>query len=99
MYKSYVNDELFDNFDGSRYASLISNRRQKNQISEEDAEQQEYELKSSYNELNEARRRLQLLEMKIQTLEKNIARKYPDVAFLNYKNRKRILVRQSSVHW
>lgn len=50
------------------------------------------ELLSSYDELNEAKERLRLLEMKIQALENRIAKKYPDVVFLNYKNRKRILV-------
>lgn len=50
------------------------------------------ELTSSYNELSEAKKRLKLLEMKIQTLENRISKKYPDVLFLNYKNRKRILV-------
>lgn len=88
LYKSFVSEDLFDNFDGSRYSSL---RRQKNIIHESD-QQQQNELSSSYNELNEARQRLRLLEMKIQTLENRIARKYPDVLFLNYKNRKRILV-------
>lgn len=42
--------------------------------------------------MTEARQRLRLLEMKIQTLESRIARKYPDVSFLNFKDRKRILV-------
>lgn len=50
------------------------------------------ELASSYNELNEAKKQLKLLEMKIQNLENRISKKYPDVLFLNYKNRKRILV-------
>lgn len=54
--------------------------------------QKNEELTYSYSELNEARQRLRLLEMKIQTLENRIARKYPDVSFLNYKDRKRVLV-------
>lgn len=33
------------------------------------------------------------LEFKIQLLEDRIPKKYPDVTYLNYKNRKRILVR------
>lgn len=52
----------------------------------------EGELSSSYNQLNDAKQRIRLLEMKIQNLENRIAKKYPDVVFLNYKNRKRILV-------
>lgn len=50
------------------------------------------DLMNSYIELNEAKQRLRLLEMKIQTLENRLSKKYPDVVFLNYKNRKRILV-------
>lgn len=82
-------------FDSNKYSSLLSSKQQR-------AAAQNYhgnndvvdsELASSYNELNDARQRLRLLEMKIQTLENRIAKKYPDVLFLNYKNRKRILVR------
>lgn len=80
-----MSDELFDSFDGSQYRS---GRRQKSVA----ADVQQSELTFSYDELNEARQQLRLLEMKIQTLEKRIARKYPDVLFLNYKNRMRILV-------
>lgn len=47
---------------------------------------------SRLNELHEAKRQILELERKIQELEGRIPRKYPDVTFLNYKNRKRILV-------
>lgn len=80
-----MSDERFDSFDGSQYRS---GRRQKSVA----PDVQQSEFTSSYNELNDARQQLRLLEMKIQTLEKRIARKYPDVLFLNYKNRMRILV-------
>lgn len=43
-------------------------------------------------EMHEAKKQILLLQLKIQELEGRIPRKYPDVTFLNYKNRKRILV-------
>uniref|UniRef100_A0A182SDJ7 Uncharacterized protein n=1 Tax=Anopheles maculatus TaxID=74869 RepID=A0A182SDJ7_9DIPT len=49
------------------------------------------ERESRLNELHEAKRQILELERKIQELEGRIPRKYPDVTFLNYKNRKRIL--------
>lgn len=77
------------NFD----SSLISNKQQQSASQNLNSNQDAHsELTSSYNELNYARHRLRLLEMKIKTLEIRIAKKYPDVLFLNYKNRKRILV-------
>ncbi|XP_052901678.1 UDP-glucuronic acid decarboxylase 1 [Anopheles moucheti] len=50
------------------------------------------ERESRLNELHEAKRQILELERKIQELEGRIPRKYPDVTFLNYKNRKRILI-------
>ncbi|XP_058825338.1 UDP-glucuronic acid decarboxylase 1 [Topomyia yanbarensis] len=44
------------------------------------------------NELHQAKKQILELERKIQELEGRIPRKYPDVTFLNYKNRKRILI-------
>lgn len=81
------------NFDTNKYTSLISNKQ--HPIASESSHASndaEGELTSSYNELNDARQRLRLLEMKIRVLENRLAKKYPDVLFLNYKNRKRILV-------
>uniref|UniRef100_A0A7G3AB15 UDP-glucuronic acid decarboxylase 1 n=1 Tax=Lutzomyia longipalpis TaxID=7200 RepID=A0A7G3AB15_LUTLO len=43
-------------------------------------------------ELERTRRRMAQLERKIQELEARIPVKYPDVKYLNYKNRRRILV-------
>ncbi|CAH2211328.1 jg21856 [Pararge aegeria aegeria] len=43
-------------------------------------------------ELQEAKARLALLEKKIAILEGRIPQKYPDVKYLGYKERKRILV-------
>lgn len=80
-----MNEEILDSFNSSKYTSLVSNKPNK----------ESQELSSSHNELNEARQQLRLLEMKIQTLENRIAKKYPDVLFLNYKDRKRILVIES----
>lgn len=42
--------------------------------------------------LNDASERIQELEEKLQTLEARIPKTYPEVKFLNYLNRKRILV-------
>lgn len=97
LYKSLVNDDIVYNFDSSKYSSLLSSKQQRNALqNSHDNQDTDGELTSSYNELNDARHRLRLLEMKIKTLENRIAKKYPDVLFLNYKNRKRILV--SMVH-
>lgn len=46
-----------------------------------------------HTELAETKLRIKELELKIQLLEDRIPKKYPDVTYLNYKNRKRILVR------
>lgn len=94
LYKSFVSEELMYSFDSNKYSSLISSKQQKSAAQSYNTinDVVDGELASSYNELNDARQRLRLLEMKIQTLENRIAKKYPDVLFLNYKNRKRILV-------
>ncbi|XP_039447545.1 UDP-glucuronic acid decarboxylase 1 [Culex pipiens pallens] len=44
------------------------------------------------DEVHQAKQQILALERKIQELEGRIPRKYPDVTFLNYKNRKRILI-------
>lgn len=93
LYKSLMNEELVYSFDSNKYSSLISSKQQRIAAQNvHDNNVADGELASSYNELNDARQRLRLLEMKIKTLENRIAKKYPDVSFLNYKNRKRILV-------
>lgn len=83
-------DGVFNNIDGRHYSNRHTDEHQ--------SDGQPNDLTSSYNELNEAKQRLRLLEMKIQTLESRLARKYPDVLFLNYKNRKRILVSHTHTH-
>lgn len=50
------------------------------------------DLDAKYLELQIAQSKINELEYKIQQLEDRIPRKYPDVTYLNYKNRKRILV-------
>lgn len=45
------------------------------------------------NSLKEAYKRINDLEMKVKELEHRIPHRYTDVKFLNYKSRKRILVR------
>lgn len=47
---------------------------------------------SHIDEVHQAKQQILALERKIQELEGRIPRKYPDVTFLNYKNRKRILI-------
>lgn len=57
-------------------------------------------VKERYTDLAEANRRIQQLESKVAELYNMVKevkvpkpeRKFPDVSFLNYKNRKRILV-------
>lgn len=51
------------------------------------------ELDNKYTELEQTKLKIKELEFKIQLLEDRIPKKYPDVTYLNYKNRKRILVR------
>lgn len=95
-----MNDEFVYNFDSNKYSSVISNKQQHSGLQNvHDNQDANGELTSSYNELNDARHRLRLLEMKIKTLENRIAKKYPDVSFLNYKNRKRILVNNVHRHF
>lgn len=86
--------EITDGFSSDKLDVLSDKRRlaeTQNNINKRDMQN---DLKSSYNELSEAKQRLRILEMKIQTLESRMSKKYPDVLFLNYKNRKRILVRK-----
>lgn len=47
---------------------------------------------SSKRELQEAKARIEQLEKKIAILEGRIPQKYPEVKYLGYKERKRILV-------
>lgn len=42
--------------------------------------------------LNEAYKKIEALEEKIISLEERVPKTYPDVNFLNYLNRKRVLV-------
>jgi peptidoglycan hydrolase CwlO-like protein len=42
--------------------------------------------------LEEAQKQIKELEKKIKDLEKRIPQRYPDVKYLNYRSRKRILV-------
>lgn len=50
------------------------------------------EYEKSWDHLNDASERIQQIEEKLQTLEARIPKTYPEVKFLNYLNRKRILV-------
>lgn len=61
-----------------------------NAVGNADGYDEEHE--SRMDELHSAKKQILELERKIQELEGRIPRKYPDVTFLNYKNRKRILV-------
>lgn len=45
------------------------------------------------SDVSDAKLRIKELEYKILQLETRIPRRFPDVTFLNYKNRKRILVK------
>lgn len=90
LYKSFISLEIIEGIDPSRFAALSAKNRG-NVAARIELTNQE-ELSSSYDELSEAKKQLKLLEMKIQTLENRLSKTYPDVLFLNYKNRKRILV-------
>ncbi|XP_068086517.1 UDP-glucuronic acid decarboxylase 1 [Anabrus simplex] len=46
----------------------------------------------NYRDLQEAQKRIQELESKLRRLESRIPQRYPDVKFLNYRARKRILI-------
>ncbi|MCL4119008.1 UNVERIFIED_CONTAM: hypothetical protein GTU68_017892 [Idotea baltica] len=46
----------------------------------------------SYNQLNEALDRIVVLEKKVKNLQVKSVKSYPDVKFLTYKDRKRILI-------
>lgn len=91
--------EIIDGYDPNKISMLAEKRNLKSAATNSETTKVEgggadkdSDLMSSYIELSEAKQRLRLLEMKIQTLENRISKKYPDVVFLNYKNRKRILV-------
>lgn len=45
------------------------------------------------SELKSAQQKIQLLEKRLAELESRLPKKYDEVKFLNYQNRKRILVR------
>lgn len=60
------------------------------QNASEDGVKREHDKNLEY--LNDASERIQELEVKLQTLEARIPKTYPEVKFLNYLNRKRILV-------
>lgn len=47
------------------------------------------------SELKAAQQKIQLLEKRLAELESRLPKKYDEVKFLNYQNRKRILVRLS----
>lgn len=49
-------------------------------------------IEQQQRELAEAKARIREIEAKLKQLESNIPHKYPDVRFLNYKSRKRILI-------
>ncbi|KAJ6636231.1 UDP-glucuronic acid decarboxylase 1 [Pseudolycoriella hygida] len=50
------------------------------------------DLDSRYAELERVKLKVKELELKLKSLEDRIPKKYPDVKYLNYKNRKRILI-------
>lgn len=92
--------EIIDGYDPNKMSMLSEKRKLRSSATfGESAEAEravsgdkDSDLMTSYIELSESKQRLRLVEMKIQNLENRISKKYPDVVFLNYKNRKRILV-------
>jgi hypothetical protein len=53
---------------------------------------------SEKNQLRIAEQRIKQLENRIEELEQRLPKKYEAVKFLNYQNRKRILVNHAIVH-
>lgn len=56
------------------------------------AESHDAYLADRYWELHQAQAQIKQLEQKIKKLEDRIPRRFPEVTYLNYKNRKRILI-------
>lgn len=85
--------EVIDGYDPSKLLSTAEKfQSDKSQTSDAGTQTIEADIISNLAELREAKERLRQLEMKIEMLENRLSKKYPDVNFLNYKNRKRILV-------
>lgn len=92
--------EIIDGYDLNKFSMMTEKRQLHSSATISESTETERatsgdknsDLMTSYIELSEAKQRLRLLEMKIENLENRISKKYPDVVFLNYKNRKRILV-------
>lgn len=83
--------EVIESYDTNKI-ELLSGQRQLIGAAAEVGSKDVIDETVSIDDLREAKQRLRLLEMKIKMLENRMAKKYPEVNFLNYKNRKRILV-------
>jgi Fic family protein len=75
----------------SLYRSLSADETAKND-NEVDYEFNNAKVSGKENELRNAQDRIKTLENRIEELEQRLPKKYEAVKFLNYQNRKRILV-------
>lgn len=87
--------EVIESYDTNKIELLSGQRQLIGAAVEAGSKDVNDETVSNIDDLREAKQRLRLLEMKIKMLENRMAKKYPEVNFLNYKNRKRILVNHS----
>lgn len=84
--------EVIESYDPNKIELLLGKQKKADSLDETNNKNVYDETANNLNELEDAKGRLRLLEIKIQMLENRISKKYPEVNFLNYKNRKRILV-------
>lgn len=99
FYKTLVTTEEEQSFGRSRHHPLVRNKvslSDNNEVGTEKIHEAEEEISDDIKNIEEAKVRIRELEGKLQHLEaafKNgVAKDFPTVKFLNYKNRKRILV-------
>ena len=83
------------NFASSKGSNVID--RKTNQIMHVEAQPQTLSTKHGISNLDEAAVRIQQLEERLREIELRVPKKYPEVKFLTYRDRKRILVRECFV--
>lgn len=99
FYKTLVTTEEEQSFGRNRHRALVGNKislSDNNEVGTQKIHEAEEEISDDIKNIEEAKIRIRELEGKLQYLEaaiKNgVAKDFPTVKFLNYKNRKRILV-------
>lgn len=99
FYKTLVTTEEEQSFGRNRHRALVGSKislSDNNEVGTQKIHEAEEEISDDIKNIEEAKIRIRELEGKLQYLEaaiKNgVAKDFPTVKFLNYKNRKRILV-------